>query len=406
MAKSEATVAKRWSKAMVSLFLGAFWLGLAPAAAGEGLKNLIRDLYGPEGFVLEPAGAGPLSHRPHFSASSLRGLDSLNSSLAASVNTLSPSVAVGGFAFDVERGVPLAVSENLGPLLAERAETIGKGRLNIAATYTRVSYSKFQGTPLTNLSVDFAHEDLAGVNQPFENDLIHLNLNTSINQNILAFFGTYGLTDRWDVAMVVPLEHVSMAVTSDASVIDRGGGLNFHHFGATSSPQHLRVTDSASGLGDILLRTKYNFMRHNNRAPDLALVGQLRLPTGDENELLGTGDTSAMLLLVASKPMGRITPHVNLGYEATTGDSQENALHYVFGFDARIHPRLIAALEVLGLYRPRGSAIGDHIVDFAAGIKWNVFGDFLLSANVQVPLNKSEGLRADYIWSVGAEYTF
>jgi hypothetical protein len=61
---------------------------------------------------------------------------------------------------------------------------------------------------------------------------------------------------------------------------------------------------------------------------------------------------------------------------------------------------------VLGRWRPRGNGIGDHIVDIAFGAKWNPLGTFILNTGVQLPINRSEGLRPNIIWMVGLEYTF
>ena len=95
-----------------------------------------------------------------------------------------------------------------------------------------------------------------------------------------------------------------------------------------------------------------------------------------------------------------------MGYEVTTGGSEQYNLRYLVGLDARVHPRLTVAADVIGRWEPQGDGIGDHIVDLALGVKWNPFGAFLLNGNVQLPLNKSEGLRADVIWTIGIEYTF
>jgi len=389
------------------------WLGQAPCAAADGLKTFFTDLYGPEGFILAPTPPPFPSHLPHFSASSLQELDALNTAIAGAVSTLSPSVSVGRFSFDVERGVPLPTTENLGPLLAERAETIGKGRFDFAATYTRIHYTRFEGTPLTDLTLDFHHQDvnndgvLGGGVFDFEKDVVRVHLSTTINQEILAFFGTYGITDKWDVGVIVPVEHIFMGVTADATIIRNSAvSAQVHNFGPNGSPPHQTVTDDATGLGDIFVRTKYNFLKNDSKYPDLAVVGRVRLPTGDDNNLLGTGYTSAAALLVASKTFGTITPHLNIGYEVPSGHSKENSMQYVVGMDTRLGTRLSAAFEILGLWKPQGNGIGDNLVDFAVGAKWNPFGKFLVSANLLVPINKNDGLRPNYIWTLGAEYNF
>ena len=107
-----------------------------------------------------------------------------------------------------------------------------------------------------------------------------------------------------------------------------------------------------------------------------------------------------------ARTYGRFTPHINAGYEVTTGPSDQNNLRYVVGMDAALHPRFTLAGDVLGRWFNEQSGNGAHIVDFAVSAKWNVWRSLLLDAAVQVPINKDEGLRADFIWTVGVEYTF
>ena len=76
-------------------------------------------------------------------------------------------------------------------------------------------------------------------------------------------------------------------------------------------PMDSRV-GSASGVGDIVLRTKYNFLRRPGGGASVVL--DVSLPTGDSNNLLGTGAARGKMLFVASTTLGRVAPHVNAGY--------------------------------------------------------------------------------------------
>ncbi len=384
------------------------------AQAGGGLRDTVKNLW-PDGIRLQPTPPPFPSHDPHFLVSSLQGLDSLNTALATNLGLFSLNSTVSGFTFDVERGVPVRTTDSLGPLLAERAQTIGAGRLDLAFSYTRIDFTTFQGKDLHHLSLNFAHADVnhnghVDTTGPFsfESDVVHADLDLDIKEDVFALFGTYGLTQNWDVGVVVPIVHVHLRADATASIIRNSPISRFvHNFGPQSSPSHTTGGGDETGIGDVLLRTKYNILRHAPEWwPDLAVVGQVKLPTGDEDELLGTGETNFLGLLVASRTFGPFTPHVNLGYEVTTGGSDQDNLRYVVGVDARIHPRLTAAVDVLGRWEPQGDGIGDHIVDLALGLKWNPFGSFLINGNVQLPLNKNEGLRADVIWTLGVEYTF
>ncbi|MGH7317108.1 MAG: transporter, partial [Candidatus Rokuibacteriota bacterium] len=179
-----------------------------------------------------------------------------------------------------------------------------------------------------------------------------------------------------------------------------------HNFGPNSSPSHVSGGGDKTGIGDILLRTKYNFLRNAGAWPDLAVLGQVKLPSGDPDNLLGTGETNFLPMLVASKTYGFLTPHVNAGYELTTGPREHDNLRYIVGADARLHPRVTFATDLLGRWEPNRKGNGSHLVDMAFGLKWNPVGSFLVGGYAQIPLNRDKGLRADVIWSLAAEYIF
>jgi len=93
-----------------------------------------------------------------------------------------------------------------------------------------------------------------------------------------------------------------------------------HSFDPSGSRTTFRSSSgSATGLGDILLRSKYNFYRSEQTAVAGAL--DLRLPTGDKDNLLGTGATQTQFLFIASGEYGRWSPHVNLGYTFSNGQT-------------------------------------------------------------------------------------
>jgi hypothetical protein len=397
---------------LVLLWVALIWQ-LSSAEAGS-LKNVVRDLYGGNGIVLQPSPPPFFSHAPHFTASSLQGLESLNTGLTSNLGLFAFNSTVAGFTFDIERGIPVRTTESLGPLLAERAPTLGERKLNLAFAYTRLDFKRFQGRRLSDLSLTFEHEDTNGngirdTTGPFsfESDDIHVDLDLTIREDVFALFATYGLTRHWDVGIVLPIVHLHLRANAQATIVRNSSvSERVHNFGPQSDAPRSTGGGDETGIGDIILRTKYNFLRDRPRWPDLAIVGDMKLPTGDEDDLLGTGDTNLRALLVASRSFGFLTPHVNLGFEWTTGGSEQNNVRYVAGVDARVHPRLTVAADVLGRWEPSGDGIGDSTVDLGLGAKWNIFQTFLLNAGVQLPLNRNEGLRANVIWTVGIENTF
>ena len=118
-----------------------------------------------------------------------------------------------------------------------------------------------------------------------------------------AFFATYGISDRWDVGVAIPVMRVDLEATADAEIVRLGTAFQplVHTFqtgsgrrAATRSPRPA----APAAIGDVVLRTKYNL--HQRGAQGLAVTFDLRFPTGDAENLLGTGSTQSRFGLVLS----------------------------------------------------------------------------------------------------------
>lgn len=400
------------------LILWAGWFAV-PAGATD-LKDTIRNLYGSQGIRVEPTPF--FTQETRFQAASLQGLDQLNNQLTSAIGVPSFNSSVTGFTFDIERGIPVRTTESLGPLLTERATTLGARKLDVTFTYTRVNFTKLEGKDLNNLELIFRRNDANEICDPSSplclarRDIIRTKLKVDLTEDIFALIATYGLTSEWDVGFVVPVTHIRLIAKAHAGIFDQFGNpggtkigdLPIHQFGPNSTQPDASGGGDETGLGDIILRTKYNFLRnYDGLIPDLAFLVEMKLPTGDEQRLLGTGGTNLTGLLVASKTYGRwFTPHINLGYEIDTKDTRQNTIRYALGFDARLLSELTFGADVIGRHKPDGSGTGDHIVDLSLGVKWNPIQSLILRANVQIPLDKNSGLRADFIPTVGIEYIF
>ena len=178
--------------------------------------------------------------------------------------------------------------------------------------------------------------------------------------------------------------------------------------GGPESPDDA-ANDDATGIGDIVLRGKYHLVKSD--VVDVASALLIKLATGDEDDFLGTGDTTVRPFLVLSRTFAdlftssiSLAPHINIGYEFNMDEDDQSALEYVVGFDASIEKFVVAA-EFLGSHELDGDGIGDDILTASVGGKWNPWERLLLTANVQLPLNDA-GLRSDFITTFGVEYSF
>jgi len=399
---------------------GAIAIALASGAASAAdLQNFVTDLYGGDGVTLSSQG-GPFAavHVAHFSADSLEAFTLLNSAIASSAGTFAFNSTFTGVNFDVATGVPVETQDSLGPLLAESATTLGKGKINLAFGASRFKYDKIDGQDLDNIVLDFPHEDCCsfqnGIQRPppdgvlsgFETDVVRVNLNIELAYDVFALFANYGITDRWDVGVVLPVLSVDASAKAHAEIISNSGVAGIHSFLGQDELQNSQTGGSETGIGDAVLRTKYNFVRDHGAAPDLSMLVQVTGPSGDEDKLLGTGEWRYKAGLIASKRYGAFGPHLNVAYETTaSGAKSLDNYTYAAGFDWRMTPTFTAGLDLLGRYNPDQETVGNDVRDVALSAKWNPFSsaNAPLNAYVIVPANPDHGLRSDVVWGVGID---
>lgn len=390
-------------------------------AGGRDLEDVLPSLYGGDGITLAEVTVAGFEHSPHFSAGTLRELNALNGQIANSLGQIGLNSSVAGYTFDLELGMPVRREDTLGPLLSERARTLGRNRLNVGLTYTRANFKLFEGDSIDRLLLVFPHEDsnadgVIGPNPPaslrdFELDTIEVDLDLEIQQQAYALLLTYGVTDTIDVGMVLPVVDMNVKAHALGNVINRGTNPqpsgNFHFFDPSTGDSALSsAKGTKTGIGDLVFRAKKQFLHGHEALPEFALVGQVKTDTGDQANFLGTGDIRIGGLLAVSDQWGRVGTHMNFGWEWVEGDSRQNNIKYAVGLDVRLHDRWTVIVDIVGRYETKGDDIGDHVADAAIGTKLNLWRSLLMTWNFLVPLNRTSGLRADVIPTVGFEYLF
>jgi hypothetical protein len=390
----------------------------AGTAGAADLKNFLTDLYGGNGIFLAPVSPIPFAalHAPHFNADSIQAFARLNDSIVSGVGTPAFNSTVTGITFDVASGVPVETQNSLGPLLVESARTLGKGKVDLAFGYSRIKYDRLDGRKLDNYLLDMHHNDCCTAGNPevpppdgaitgFENDEIEVRVKTKLNFDVLGLFANYGITDRWDVGVVVPVIRAEARANAHAEVLAISGS-NIHTFEGQSNLQNSRTGGTKTGIGDVIVRTKYNLLRESGSAPDLAVLAQVTAPTGDDDNLLGTGETKYKAGVITSKNFGTVGTHLNLAYEMTTGPKVQDNMTYAAGVDLRASSTFTVGADFLGRWNPDQEEIGSNVVDFALSAKWNPFKGMNapFNAYIIVPVNKDQGLRSDLVYGVGFDF--
>ncbi len=438
----------RSARFAVSMVLVAFAAG--PLAADD-LASLIPNLFDQRIVLRDPTVPGFPSHAAHFvdEQDRLRATGLLlNGSLVSQLASFPIGSSAGGFTYtyDESLGVFTRSSESFGPVFAERAQTVGRGKWNAGFSYQKASYDELDGLDLESGEIAFPlfHQDTnnddTSTNLFFEGDVILSRSSFQIDSQTTVAFAAYGVTDRFDLSVAVPLVSVDLEASS-VLTIDHLATVNnpdIHRFPSGSDQQSFAARGSASGVGDVVVRGKYRFWE--NSGSGLAAALDLRLPTGNEDDLLGTGATQAKLFFIASTSLGSFSPHANLGYTFSSGGPGDievpDELNYAAGFDWAVHPRLTFAVDAVGriLKDATAIAIQDRTVRFttsnggpvqtttvpdllgsrddlnlllgAAGVRWNPGGTFLVTLNALFSLS-DDGLQdKGVVPFVGLDYSF
>ena len=333
--------------------------------------------------------------------------DTISKLLVLELATL-PSSSGGGFTYrlDPALGTVIRASDSFGPLFTERSLLAGRGRASFGMSFSSVSYDNIDGRSLRDGTLVSTASIFRGDTTPFDVETITLKFRT----DTVTLNGTVGITDQLDISAGIPFIRLNL----EGERVDNYRG-----------QQLLQASGSAStaGLGDIVLRARYNM--YHSGASGMAVGAEVRLPTGDEEDLLGTGSTSFTPRFIGSYEQDRVGIHGEVGY---TLRGVSEALTYAGAVTAVAAPRLTLVGELLGrrlnavgrlvettLPHPRLAGVdtvrltsSDETADrllVVAGFKWNIASTWLLTANVLRPLT-DVGLNARWVPSVTFDYWF
>ncbi|MGQ0647142.1 MAG: hypothetical protein ACT4P7_06195 [Gemmatimonadaceae bacterium] len=412
-------------------------------AAAQGLRERVRELFS-FGDCGEPLCLPSLVlqnnvHGRHYipaaEASGALVLDFLTQAIGNALTNVPISATSSGVTFSFVGGAPQKSTVSSGPIFAERAQTLGSGRMLLGANVSSLRFRSLRGVPLNGLQFTALHENSQVPNEignpVFENDLLDVTMALQLNTIVTSAFFTYGITDRIDVGVAVPFVVTNLEGRSRAEITPFGGTA-VHFFGGTAQNPELSAiattSGSAAGIGDVAARVKVN-LGPTSGAVGFAVLGDIRLPTGSEEELLGTGEVSSRAYAVLSGKMGNFSPHLNFGTAIRTGVNQNNAMLATGGFDHLLSPSFTLAFDVITEWQ-MGDAnlklpqpvtftqpyrrtvsltnipdVKDNLFSGSIGIKYAAKNGLTTVVNGLAPLNRG-GLRPWSILTFGLERSF
>lgn len=259
-------------------------------------------------------------------------------------------------------GVP--THYGFGPAFTVHAGSVGRGKVSVSFNYQNTSFGALDGITLDSGDLGFVLKPPANLQSQFGRDVLHESLSLRIQQDVATLGIVYGATDRLEIGIGVPLVHLELegqvqsqvfravgASTSNAFFFDvypvkpdilprcsttavnisqepdlppvvpqAGTAPTFVPFDMVELASRIvgrRCT--ASGLGDVVAHGRIRVTSSDTNA--VAVSVDARLPTGDADQLLGSGGTRTTASVAWSGQAGRFMPHVNVGYTRSFGNA-------------------------------------------------------------------------------------
>jgi len=334
--------------------------------------------------------------------------DAISRFLLTELGTLPVSSSSGGFTYRLEPtlGTTLRSSDSFGPFFTERSLTSGARQISFGVSYQRAIYTDIDGRDLRDGSLVATASKLRTEAEPFDVETLTLRLRS----DTMTIQSTVGITDRFDVGAALPL----IRLTLEGERVDNYRGREAVQAAASGT---------SSGPGDLILRAKYNLVRRG--ASGIAAGLESHLPTGDEENLLGSGEATVTPRGIASFEGARLGVHGSAGF---TIGGLADAFDFSGAGTFTATPRITFVGELSGR---RFSSVGRLVETTAAhptlanvetvrlgtadeattrmivlaGVKWNVGSTWLLNFNVMRPLTDA-GLNAGWTPTITFDRSF
>ena len=416
------------------------------AADVPSVSQVFVQLFGPNGLTVDsdtdingnPATPGATTHTAHFNSAFQSEFSQFSTGIARKLVSVPLPSPASSFIYEYNTAGDLVRSQkSLGPILAERTETVGLRRTSFGFAFQRFDFSTIEGLDLAALPAVFEHDEAQAVGGKADVVRTVNTIKAAVGQ--FTAFVTYGLTNRIDLSLAIPVVSTSISVRSVAT-IERLGSANadVHYFrqsdGSKGTQRIFTASGRSTGLGDLTVRIKSLATRVNSSA--LGWGVDLRIPTGDDKNLLGSGAVGLKPFAIWSSSYGVVSPHVNVGYmwngssplagSFLAGDSQPLAdqVSLVIGADLRLSSRVTTAFDTFGdrvITAPRlvsstfarNGAVFPTIAFMkssftewsgAAGMKVVLTHELLFNANLLFKLNDA-GLRSRVTALFGLGYS-
>ena len=229
----------------------------------EHAATLFTNLFGPRGLVLDSEATlpGEQSHSAHFNSDFQSNFSQFGTALVSQLVSVPLPSPASGFTYqlDPSTGVFQRSTRSFGPILAERADTIGAGHTSIGFAFQRSTFDSIEDLDLDAVPAVFTHDNAALLGG--RQDVVTTVNSIKANVSQYTTFFTVGVTNRLDVSVAMPIVGTDVTVISDATIRRLGTTNPLTHFfrmadGEIGDRRLFTARASAHGIGDLTVRLK------------------------------------------------------------------------------------------------------------------------------------------------------
>src|SRR5688572_24271735 len=313
----------------VAAVIGALTLTPRTADAQSTVADIVNFLVTNQTIPTEDAGSDR--------AAAEAARDTITRALLVNLTSVPIATSSSGFLYRLnpELGTVERATESFGGFFVERAFSPGHGRATLGVSASSSSFNRLDNEDLRDgsfLTTANAFPDEAA---PFETETLTLKVRSST----MTAYASVGISDRFELGAAVPF--VRLELEGQRVSVYRG-------------QTFLQASGSAtaSGVADAALRAKYTFL--SAREGGAAIAGEVRLPTGNTENLLGAGDLGFRIFGIASLEHGPLMLSGNAGIvrggvsaEFNTGIAAAVAVHSRLSLTGEFLARRIGELRPL-----------------------------------------------------------
>jgi hypothetical protein len=254
------------------------------------------------------------SHATLQSPTSPTGIAALNATsifngpIGSQLSQLPLAASAPGAIILTIHGNPEAYN-NLGPVLVDRPDSVGQGRLVLGFSAQQFTFNRLDGNKIGSIPLVYS------VSQGSSSLYFAQYVDASVRYNQYVMLATYGFPKKTDISVIVPYTRISMGA---AAILPTTYLVSDSGFSPPTRDVTLYVPGSAKGVGDVIISAKHVLWSGGEAGKGSLATGvALRLPTGDALNYLGSGAYGVNLYGLAAYK-AKFSPHVKIGYQWNT----------------------------------------------------------------------------------------